>query len=378
MSTRSRTVVVGTLVLTSALAASPSRVLAQSPGGADVALSPPALVLTVAPATGGGPWTLKVENTGEVPIRVAADPHLLILEVTPPAGFVDEAAKAKAKATRRRYEAPKSARCVLPADTRPRTDGLHELVVPGKRSWSSTIDPLFYCFGPRERAMLVSGASVKATFGWPAPPPKAARGGRAKSTAQTAPFVATPVGAAVGKVAPVKELEAAPFTLSENAIAAPAASTETSDSISVSLPAALDVYRGREIGTTVTVVNEGDAPVTLLLRPETIRFKVTGPAGPVSCGSTPPIASPIRELYSRLGAKRRASLSLLLTTMCPADTFDEPGIYRVTPELDTTNASARSIGLSTWDGTATGKSPMLLRVRTARRLPETPTRPTLD
>jgi hypothetical protein len=89
------------------------------------------------------------------------------------------------------------------------------------------------------------------------------------------------------------------------------------------------------------------------------------------------VDSPIRELYSTIGVKSRASIGVLLATMCPADTFDEPGVYRVTPVLDTTNASARSIGLKSWDGEATG-SPMLLRVRSARRPATTTTRPSLD
>jgi hypothetical protein len=62
-------------------------------------LPPPPLSLSVTPGTGGGPWKLRIENTGDVPVRLAADARLLVLEVTPPPGFVDPAAaKAEAKA----------------------------------------------------------------------------------------------------------------------------------------------------------------------------------------------------------------------------------------------------------------------------------------
>jgi hypothetical protein len=209
------------------------------------------------------------------------------------------------------------------------------------------------------------------------------------------PFVAAPVGAALGKLAPAKELEAAPFTLADDvgpASASPtppasSASTSTSTSsatsatdhrVSVSLPEAQDAWRGVELGTVVTLANDGDKPITLLFRPETIGFDVAGPAGSVSCGAARAVDAPIRELYSTVGVKGRTSLSVLLTTMCPPDTFDEPGIYRVTPWLDTTSASARSIGLKSWDATANGKAPMLLRVRSPRRPPSTTTRPVLD
>jgi hypothetical protein len=378
MSTRRRAALVGTLVLTSALAASSPRALAQSAGDPAAALPAPPLTLSVTPAAGGGPWTLKVENTGDVPVRIAADPRLLVLEVTPPAGFVDEAAAAKAKASRRKPEVPKTLRCELPADTRPSSDDGHELVVPAKRSWSQPFDPLFYCFGARERAMLVTGATVKAHFGWPVPQPKPTTRGRTKPATLAAPFVATPVGAAIGKVAPAKELEAAPFTLVENANGATTPSPASPSGLSIALPTARDVYRGAEIATTVTVTNDGDKAVYLLFRPETLLLTVAGPSGSVSCDTTRPVDAPIRELYPRLGPGSRTSLTLLLDTMCPADTFDTPGIYRVTPGLDTTNASARSIGLKSWDGTATGASPMLLRVRAPRRPAATTTRPALD
>ena len=144
------------------------------------------------------------------------------------------------------------------------------------------------------------------------------------------------------------------------------------------MPETMDVARGFEIAATVTVVNEGDKAAALLFRPETLRFAVSGPQGSVACGTTRYIESPIRELYSTIAPKGRASLTLLLTSRCQFDTFDEPGIYRVTAVLDTSGASARTIGLKTWDGEATARSPMLLRIRTPRRPRTSSTRPVLD
>jgi hypothetical protein len=345
--------------------------------GAVSTLSPPPLALTVTPGKGGGPWKLGIENTGDVPIRIAADPRLLILEVTPPVGTVLD--------TTPKRPAPKAAdpvtvRCALPEDARPATDEGHDLVVPGKRSWSATIDPLFYCFGPRERRALVTGASVKARFGWPAPSTKAAA--RKKPSPPGPPFAGAPVGTAIGKVAPSKELEGTPFTLGETVGASTTPAPEPSPPgravVNVSMPETRDVARGVEIETTVTVVNDGDQAATLLFHPDTIRFSVSGPQGSYACGTAPIIASPIRELYSTIGAKGRASLSLLLTAKCPDDTFDEPGVYRVTAILDTSTASARPIGLKTWDGSATARTPMLLRVRAPRQPSAATSHPTLD
>ena len=348
------------------------------------ALLPPPLALSVQPGTGGGRelWKLRIENTGDVPVRITADPRLLVLEVTPPPGFVDPSgAKAKRTAAPQKSGEPAIVRCVLPDDARPQVDEGRELVVPAKRSWSAMFDPLLFCFGARERAVLSSGAIVKASFGWLTPPAKATAkpSGARKAPALTPPFVTAPVGAAVGRVAPAKLLEAAPFTLADNVVAPPALpAAPGSEAFIVTLPDALDVGRGREISTVVTIANQTDKPITLLFRPEMLRFSVAGPAGSVGCGSQRSIGSPIRELYSTVGVKGRASAQLLLTAVCPADTFDEAGIYRVTPVLDTSGASGRTIGLKTFDGMISGSSAMLLRVRSPRRAPTSTTRPSLD
>ncbi|MCW5836383.1 MAG: hypothetical protein KIS78_28545 [Labilithrix sp.] len=345
-------------------------------------LSPARVTLKVTPDPSGGPWRLQIENAGEGPVRVAADPRLLILELTP----APDAAPAKGKT------APAAPRCVLPADARPSTDDGSDLVMPAKRSWSTTFDPLFYCFGARERAALVPGTTVKARFGWPAPEPRAG----AKPKAPAPPFAVTPVGASVGKVAPAKALEADAFSLTAPVVVAKpvdetawgAGATDkdkekdkeadgTTSAVTLSMPETMDAARGGELATTVTLTNGTDRPITLLYRPDMVQFAVSGPAGSVSCGSPRSVAAPIRELFVTVPVKGKTTTSVLLTTTCPAGTFDEPGVYRVTPRLDTTGASGRSIGLRTWDGLATGRGSLLVRVRSSRT-PALPPRPTLD
>ncbi|MDB4945294.1 MAG: hypothetical protein JWP97_4828 [Labilithrix sp.] len=351
------------------------------------ALAPPPLTLTVTPpatASGGGPWTLRIENTGDVPLRIAADPRLLVLEIAPPVGTELEATPRKTAS--KKSPAAVTVTCRLPDDARPVSDDGSGLVVPGKRSWSATFDPLFYCFGPRERRALVKDASVTAHFGWPVPPPKAgaSKTKKAKVAAPAPPFVTSPVGAAAGKIAPAKELVGATFVLADAVSGAVPAAADAPPAtpgrplLRVTMPESHDTRRGAEIGTSVTVQNEGDTTALLLFRAETIRFAVAGPQGSFACGGTASVESPIRELYGSIGAKQRASLALLLDAMCPVDSFDEPGIYRVTATLDTTSASARSIGLKTWDGEATARAPLLLRVRNARRPMADKPRPALD
>jgi hypothetical protein len=328
------------------------------------------VTLKVTPGASGGPWRMQIENTGEGPVRIPADPRLLVLELTPPAGGPEDAsAKAKAKAP----AAPATLRCILPDDARPSTDEGHDLVIPSKRSWSAPFDPLFYCFGARERAALVAGASMKARFGWPAAPGK-------KPTTLTPPLAVTPVGASVGKIASAKAIDADAVVLAETVSIAPtsaAPSDDAASNVTLGVPESMDAARGAELGTTVTLTNGTDRPISLLYRPEMLQFTVSGPAGSVSCGLPKTIASPIRELFITVPVKGRTATGVLITTTCPPGTFDEPGIYRVLPRLDTKNASGRSLGMKTWDGLALGKTPLLLRVRSQRK-PAPLARPTLD
>lgn len=333
----------------------------------------PAMKLTITPAA-TGLWSMRIQNTGDTPVRVPADPRLLSLEITPPAGATpSEPAKGKTKA-----KAPAGPpKCVLPDAARPSTDEGHELVIPATRSWSTTFDPLFMCFGARERAALVAGASVKARFGWAPPAPPKGK----TAPAPSPPFAVTPVGASVGKVTPQKELESDPVTLADAVTTKPAggASSEADAAkVYLTLPETMDAAKGADLSTTVTLVNDSERPITLLFRPDMVQFSVSGPAGSASCGTARNIGSPMRELFVTVGSKGRTSLSVLFTAVCDAGTFDSPGLYRISAKLDTTQASGRSIDVKTWDDVAQTKSPLLLRVREARKAAPPSSRPSLD
>lgn len=340
-------------------------------------LASPNVTLTVTPGTGGGPWKLLVANAGELPVLIAADARVLTLDLVPQ--------NPSAKVT--------TLRCALPDDARPTTDEGRELVVPAKRSWSATFDPLFYCFGAKERALLVPGTTVKAYLGWPAPlaPAKNTKKPAASTAPLVAPAVVSPVGASVGQLAPMKALEAATFTLSEAITAAPSPASAAAASgtvegaspeapkppLSIAATEATDIGRGVDVPLTLTLANESDRAVTTFFRASTLAFTVNGPAGSVSCGSARSIAEPFRELFTTIGVKGKSQTTMLISALCPAGTFDEAGIYRVVAKLDTRGTSGRNVGLKTWDGEVSAKTPALIRVRTTRKA-TTPKKPQLD
>jgi len=155
-------------------------------------------------------WTMRVENTGDVPVRIVADPYLLSLEIMVPAGG-DGSSKKAAKAH--------TVRCSLPADMRPSSDTSRGLVLPPGTAYSESFDPRMYCFGARESAGLVRGARVIAHYGFSAP-----HGAKKKGAALPPPFVVSPIASAEhpnqASAAPVKELiGASALELSSDAVA---------------------------------------------------------------------------------------------------------------------------------------------------------------
>jgi hypothetical protein len=334
---------------------------ADAPASPAPQLPPAPIALSVTPAEGGS-WKVRVDNSGDAPVRLAADVALVWLEIESPPGTAKKGARA-----------PATVRCSLPASSRPDNDDDSALVVPGKRSWSATFDPRLLCFGAKERAALAPGAKVTAHLGFPSG--KATRPPRPPMS----PFAVTPVGAAFGKWSPAKELVAPPVTLMESTLPPePSPSKVTTDEpkLELGITPFTDSQRGRAINVRLTLTSRASRNVTLLYRTTTVAFDVDGPKGHVECDRPAKGGTPIRELYTRLPAGGRAAIDVLLDVKCPADTFTAPGIYRVKPILDTREADGFEAGLSTFNGEVTGGEG-ILRVREWQR-ESARERPSLD
>ena len=336
-------------------------VRADAPATPAPQLPPAPIALSVSPAEGGS-WKVRVDNSGDAPVRLAADVALLSLDVEPPAGDAKKGARAPARV-----------RCALPTSSRPDNDDDSALVVPGKRSWSASFDPRLLCFGAKERAALVAGAKITAHLGFPAG--KATRPPRPP----TSPFAVTPVGAGLGKWSPTKELVAPPVTLMESTVPpapTPAKASTDEPKLELAMTPFVDSERGRAISVHLTLTSRASRTTTLLYRPSTVTFDVDGPKGHVECDRPAKGGTPIRELYTRIPPGGRAALDVLLDVKCPTETFVAPGIYRVKPMLDTREADGFEAGLSTFNGEVTGGE-AILRVREWQR-ESARERPSLD
>jgi hypothetical protein len=324
----------------------------------------PSVTLTIdAPSTHNA-WKMRVENTGDVPVRLVADARLLTFELSSD----PEAGKKKAK---------KPIVCALPVDMRPLGDVDRALVLAPKRAYSETFDPRLYCFGTKSGAALAAGTHVVGHLGW------------MKSHGTSAPFVVSPFEGVEPEVRAVKELvsgsvdigpdDAPRETLASTHPPPPKAGDDPYPTkLSISSPKHVDVETTRDLSMTVHVKNEGVRSVTVLLRPETLAFEVTGPEHTTSfCGWPVRVGGTVREAFATLHPKRGESVSVLLDALCPDSTFDHPGLYVVRPRLDTRHADGEEVGLTAFAGEIIGTQTTLLRVHRGDR-PARNVRPVLD
>lgn len=146
-----------------------------------------------------GPWTLRIDNEGDKPVRIPADVRLLRFEVETSERISPEGAKVPRFRT-------KKVKCAAPGAMR--SDAFPEpralFLMPGQ-SYIEEFDPRLICFGKLADS-LAGGAVVRTRFGWD-PPPKWSH------KAPTGPFAAegTEQPAAF---APARELTAPTMLLS--------------------------------------------------------------------------------------------------------------------------------------------------------------------
>jgi len=370
---------------------------------------PPKIALTVSTVS-PKQWTMRLENSGEVPLRIVADAGLISLEITAPA--VPRAGPKGARAGR-----AITVRCSLPADMRPSNDMARGVVLLPGKAYAESFDPRMYCFGARESEGLVRGARMVAHYGFSSP-----RAGSRSSKPQrlSPPFVVSPVLEVDAKspetssadsptnskerVAPLKEVIASSaIELSGDDVTTSANVADAADGaqapphpslpperegahteevatrpaalvsgegdalapkLVLSMPARTDSARGSDLSVSPTLMNVGSREASVYFRPQAVAFEVTGPGGDFTCAATG--VGAIRELFTTLAPRGQAQISVLPSASCPAGAFDLPGLYDVRPRLDTTRILGSPPALHAFQGELAG-TPGLVRVRAGKR-----------
>ncbi|WP_437309180.1 hypothetical protein [Sorangium sp. So ce388] len=378
----------------------------------------PARVWLIAPSP-QGPWTLRIDNAGERPMRIPADVRLLRLEI--------DTLNKRTK---------KTVRCAAPAGLKP--SGFPErraLLLPPGQSYMEHFDPRLLCFG-KDEAALAGGSVVRAWYGW-GPPPKWSRKAPAPpfaaestddppafapATGLAAPTLVLSYGLparkefagdeAGGAEPPAGDRPAQPSAdmtaqppgdkaaqPSADKAAQPPAdkaaqpSADKAAGAGAGQPASSGEGRGagssgepivdanaprlelrsepwsdaaspRSIVVRVTARNAGKRPMTVAIRPRMLEFHVAGPNGTTVCEAAPPTDAIPRDMYRTLKAGATVDVSLLLREVCPPDTFAREGLYEVTATLHA-NEPGTGLGLDAYTATVTAPSATLLRVKSA-------------
>jgi hypothetical protein len=369
-------------------------------------LPEPAVRVWMLAAAPAGPWTLRIDNEADRPLRIPADVRLLRFEIDPepyvvPTEPVDPKPKKWAKA-----KAPaKPVVCKLPSPLRP--DAFPEpsalLLRPGE-SYVESFDPRLFCFGKEAAARLVGGSVVHARFGWEAP--KQPAWAKKKKKPDAGPFVVEstvfppdtmpmreltapttvlhygslvkppppPDPAAVAPAPPAPPVDAGAKPIDANTTAKPG-DPGTADA-DAPLPPVVDENAPRfELTTTpfvdasstsraavtITATNVGKRPMLVAIHQRMIGLRIDGPDGILRCGSMPQTRGIPRELYRTLNPGASSSITLLLGEGCTRDAMRRPGLYRVTATLNA-NESGTELGLLAFTGKARTREPSLVRV----------------
>ncbi|WP_437870069.1 hypothetical protein [Sorangium sp. So ce363] len=378
----------------------------------------PARLWLIAPSP-HGPWTLRIDNEGERPMRIPADVRLLRLEV--------DTLNKRAK---------KTVRCAAPAGLKP--SGFPErralLLAPGQ-SYMEHFDPRLLCFG-KDEAALAGGSVVRTWYGWgpppkwskkppaapfaaestddppafaPAPglaaptvvlsyglPPKEAAANDAGGAEPASPVdeTAQPPGDKAAqssgdkaaqprgdKAAQPTDDKAAQTSADRPAGESPEKRVPSDKSHSAGPPIKpivdanaprleltsepwSDAASPRSIVVRVSAKNAGRRAMTVAIRSRMLEFHVAGPNGETSCAAAPPTGAIPRDLFRTLKPGASADVSLLLREVCPADTFNREGLYEVTATLHA-NEPGSELGLDAYTAVVPAKNTTLLRVKSA-------------
>jgi hypothetical protein len=257
-------------------------------------------------------------------------------------------------------------------------------------------DPRLYCFASTGQHVLVPGAIIAPSFGWPEKTKTVWKRGKRETVKlpQEEPFVArirkvddeSSEQAAGEENAPASTEKA-----SANANATPEEITDikTLSSHSFSLgsdyrkwsavglpdkeadpsPIGIEMRQGSDahsqLGATIaiTLVNREKKTRYVYFRRELLSFEVMGPGGFDRCDPQPDARAPDRQGFLRLAPGQKMTITSRLIELCPVETFARPGFYLVHARFDA-DESGEEYDLDAYVGRVATQKPANVRIRT--------------
>jgi len=306
------------------------------------------------------PWILQIDNRGDSPVDLIADPRLLWFEV--------QTATAKAPVT-----------CRLPRPLWPEfaVSDTRLTIGPGQ-GFRRTFDPRFYCFAPVAQTLLVPNARVVPHFGWPQRTRTVWKEGKRTEEVvlpDEPPFVASASAHAEtgelitnepGVTEPtqgIKQLQAPSLLLSPEYSAWSEPATAIQEG-----PLVLDVTDGvdaedeRAVTITVSLHNRGKRTIPIFLRAELMRYQASGPEGAFECSSGQVPAPSDPSSFTSMQAGRTVKLSERMLEVCPPGAFSRPGLYEVRASYRVP-WSGQDLGVDGFAGELEASRPAFIRVR---------------
>jgi len=299
------------------------------------------------------PWTMRIVNEDERPVRIPADMRLVRFSITPPG-------------------ARKPIACRLPRPLRPAAfPTQRELHLAPGQAYVERLDPRLFCFGEREAGALVEGAVVRAYFGWSADPyaveglawPREIASLRELAAPKVIIGPATDGGTAMrsqpGGRTPVTS------SLGVGLVETLAEIDEKAPRLALEAPRFAQASSPRDLVVRFLARNVGHRPMRVVLRARMLSFDVDGPGGPIRCEAAQAKrdATP-RELFRTLAPGAAVPIAVRLDEACDNEAFRRPGLYRVAAALHA-DASDEARGLPAYTGLAVAPQATLVRLLSA-------------
>ena len=117
-----------------------------------------------------------------------------------------------------------------------------------------------------------------------------------------------------------------------------------------------DARRASDIQLSVQAHNTGQRPLFVALRSRQLSFLVEGPDGLVRCAPQSPGHYIPRDLFRTLQHGKHVHMNVRLREICPRNTFERSGLYRVVPQLHLRH-NGREYGLDAATGKVSVRDP---------------------